>query len=101
MRILATLAVLLSLTSSTLSAGYVTLQTGKFWEGHYANAGFTHGMTVKGRHGDDGLVIGRKTMKPIYDFIEGRKDRPFFVWYAPMMPHEPHNPPERLLKKYT
>ena len=27
-------------------------------------------------------------------------DKPFFVWYAPMMPHEPHNPPERLLKKY-
>lgn len=81
-------------------AGYVSLQTGKFWEGHYANAGFTDGMTTKGRHGDTGLVIGRQTMKPIYDFIEGRKDKPFFVWYAPMMPHEPHNPPARLLKKY-
>lgn len=81
--------------------GYVSLQTGKYWEGHYANAGFTHGMTVKGRHGDDGLVIGRKTMKPIYDFIEGRKGKPFCVWYAPMMPHEPHNPPDRLLAKYT
>jgi uncharacterized sulfatase len=81
--------------------GYLSLQTGKFWEGHYANAGFTHGMTVKGRHGEAGLVIGRKTMKPIYDFIEGCKGKPFFVWYAPMMPHEPHNPPPRLLKKYT
>ena len=82
-------------------AGYLSLQTGKFWEGHYANAGFTHGMTVKGRHGDTGLVIGRKTMKPIYDFIEGRKGKPFFIWYAPMMPHEPHNPPARLLKRYA
>jgi arylsulfatase A-like enzyme len=81
-------------------AGYVSLQTGKFWEGHYENAGFTSGMTTKGRHGDEGLVIGRKTMKPIYDFIDGAKGKPFFVWYAPMMPHEPHNPPERLLKKY-
>jgi arylsulfatase A-like enzyme len=81
-------------------AGYISLQTGKYWEGHYSNAGFTSGMTTKGRHGDEGLVIGRKTMKPIYDFIDGRKDKPFFVWYAPMMPHEPHNPPERLLKKY-
>ncbi|HEX7378407.1 MAG TPA: sulfatase [Pirellulales bacterium] len=81
-------------------AGYASLQTGKFWEGHHANAGFTSGMTVKGRHGDDGLIIGRKTMQPIYDFIEARGGDPFFVWYAPMMPHEPHNPPERLLKKY-
>src|SRR5438874_797102 len=27
-------------------AGYVSLQTGKYWEGHYANAGFTQGMTT-------------------------------------------------------
>jgi uncharacterized sulfatase len=82
-------------------AGYRSLQTGKFWEGHYRNAGFTEGMTTKGRHGDDGLVIGRQTMQPIYDFIEQNRDTPFFIWYAPMMPHEPHNPPERLLKKYA
>src|SRR5262245_863586 len=81
--------------------GYRCLQTGKFWEGHYENAGFTSGMTTKGRHGDEGLVIGRQTMKPIYDFIEAKSDKPFFLWYAPMMPHEPHNPPERLLKKYA
>jgi arylsulfatase A-like enzyme len=84
-------------------AGYLSLQTGKFWEGHFSNAGFTDGMTVKGRHGDDGLVIGRKTMQPVYDFIDrsvaGKK--PFFVWYAPMMPHTPHNPPKRLLEKYA
>ena len=58
-------------------------------------------MTVKGRHGDDGLTIGRKTMQPIYDFIEAEKDKPFFVWYAPMLPHQPHDPPERLLAKYA
>lgn len=81
-------------------AGYVSLQTGKFWEGHHSNAGFTHGMTTKGRHGDEGLVIGRKTLKPIEEFIAGAKGKPWLVWYAPMMPHEPHNPPERLLKKY-
>ncbi|MEX0711679.1 MAG: sulfatase-like hydrolase/transferase [Pirellulales bacterium] len=81
-------------------ARYFSLQTGKFWEGHYSNAGFTHGMTTKGRHGDDGLVIGRQTMQPIYDFVE-RQGSPFFIWYAPMMPHEPHNPPQRLLSKYA
>jgi uncharacterized sulfatase len=81
-------------------AGYASLQTGKYWEGHYANAGFTSGMTTKGRHGDEGLVIGRETMRPIYDFIESQDGRPFFIWYAPMMPHEPHNPPQRFLEKY-
>lgn len=82
--------------------GYRSLQTGKYWEGHYANAGFTEGMTVKGRHGDTGLEIGRTTMQPIYDFIDRstQAKQPFFVWYAPMLPHWPHNPPERLLEKY-
>lgn len=82
------------------SKGYRSLQTGKFWEGHYSNGGFTEGMTTQGRHGGPGLVIGRQTMQPIYDFIEQSKDNPFFIWYAPMMPHEPHNPPARLLEKY-
>ena len=80
--------------------GYRSLQTGKFWEGHFSNAGFTHGMTVKGRHGDEGLVIGRQTMQPIDDFLTASGSDPFFVWYAPMLPHEPHDPPDRILRKY-
>lgn len=83
-----------------LQAGkYQSLQTGKFWEGHFSNGGFTHGMTTKGRHGDEGLVIGRQTLKPISDFLDNTKG-PWLLWYAPMLPHEPHNPPERILKKY-
>ncbi len=83
-------------------AGYECFQSGKFWLGHYSRAGFTDGMTVKGRHGEAGLAIGRKTMKPVFDFIDKSKaaQKPFFLWYAPFMPHTPHNPPERLLKKY-
>ncbi len=84
------------------SAGYLTLQTGKWWQGEFSRGGFTHGMTKGQRHGDEGLDIGRKTMQPIYDFIgEARKkEKPFFVWYAPMLPHSPHNPPARLFEKY-
>lgn len=80
--------------------GYRSLQTGKFWEGHHANGGFTDGMTTKGRHGDEGLTIGRQTLQPIYDFLNQKTEQPYFIWYAPMMPHVPHNPPERLVKKY-
>lgn len=82
--------------------GYVSLQTGKWWQGNYKRGGFTQGMTHGQRHGDEGLAIGRKTMQPIYDFIATaqNENKPFMVWYAPMMPHRAHNPPKRILKKY-
>ncbi|MFM7181483.1 MAG: sulfatase [Verrucomicrobiales bacterium] len=84
-------------------AGYLTFQTGKLWNTSFKEAGFTHGMTKEeSRHGGEGLVIGRKGMEPIHEFIDMAvtEQKPFFIWYAPMMPHDPHNPPERLLKKY-
>lgn len=82
--------------------GYLSLQTGKWWQGHFSRGGFTHGMTTGGRHGDAGLDIGRKTMQPITDFITTAttEKKPFLVWYAPLMPHDPHTPPQRLLDKY-
>ncbi len=82
---------------------YVSLQTGKWWQGHYRHGGFTHGMTQGGRHGDEGLDIGRKSMEPIFEFIDAARadSKPFFVWYAPLLPHSPHNPPERLFARYT
>lgn len=99
--------------------GYRSLQTGKFWEGHWRNGGFTEGMTtfeppptsqtyggvrklasgerVAHGNGDAGLQIGRETMKPITDFIEScaEHDTPWLVWYAPYLPHQPHDSPER------
>jgi arylsulfatase A-like enzyme len=87
--------------------GYLSFQCGKWWEGSYQRGGFTHGMTrgypeKRGRHGDDGLAIGRKGMQPVNEFIDTaiEAEKPFFLWYAPLLPHTPHNPPERLLKKY-
>lgn len=87
--------------------GYLSMQSGKWWEGHYSRGGFTHGMTrgfpkPGGRHGDDGLEIGRKGMEPVFKFIDESKEanRPFFLWYAPFLPHTPHDPPERILAKY-
>jgi uncharacterized sulfatase len=85
--------------------GYRSLQTGKWWEGNCRCGGFSDGMTHGerargGRHGDEGLKIGRETMQPIYDFLDDCGEQPFFLWYAPFLPHSPHNPPERLLAKY-
>jgi len=104
--------------------GYVCLQTGKHWEGHYRTAGFTHGMTL-GRpaavrdmlhgtrqqdngewvahgNGDAGLAIGRETMQPISHFLaEYAHPRPFFLWYAPFLPHAPFDAPERFYRTYA
>ena len=100
--------------------GYRSFQTGKYWEGHWRNAGFTEGMTiaepstalngnktiangdvVAHGNGDAGLAIGRETMEPIYDFIDDcGKDQPFMVWYAPFLPHVPHDSPEQFYEPY-
>tara|TARA_R110000850_G_scaffold30303_25_gene83601 strand:+ start:212 stop:1303 length:1092 start_codon:yes stop_codon:yes gene_type:complete len=99
--------------------GYRCLQTGKFWEGHWRNGGFTEGMTtfeappvdqsyggvrtlsggerVAHGNGDWGLQIGRETMQPIKDFVIDCEEggTPWMVWYAPYLPHQPHDSPER------
>lgn len=87
--------------------GYLSHQSGKWWEGNYRRGGFTHGMSrgfpePGGRHGDDGLKIGREGMGPVFEFIDEAVEagKPFFIWYAPFLPHTPHNPPKRLLDKY-
>jgi uncharacterized sulfatase len=82
--------------------GYATFQSGKFQEGPYWNAGFTHGMTeLPGDAGrKQGARIGRETMEPVYSFIDAHADQPFFVWFAPQIPHHPHNPPPEFLAPY-
>ena len=102
--------------------GYRCLQTGKFWEGHFRNGGFTEGMTtfsppdptqtyggirtlangvqVAHGNGDTGLKIGRETMEPIRSFIQDCENdaTPWFVWYAPYLPHLPHDAPDSYWK---
>ncbi|XZE51981.1 sulfatase-like hydrolase/transferase [Planctomycetaceae bacterium SH139] len=87
--------------------GYVSHQSGKWWEGNYRRGGFTVGMTrgfpqPGGRHGDDGLKIGREGLGEVFEFIDQAvaDEQPFFAWYAPFMPHTPHTPPQRLFEKY-
>lgn len=102
------------------AAGYRCFQTGKYWEGHWRNAGFTEGMTtaepspgakngnktlpngdvVAHGNGDHGLSIGRETMQPIYDFIDDCDETPFMVWYAPFLPHTPHDSPKKYFDLY-
>ena len=93
--------------------GYVSFQGGKFWEGTFEMGGFTHGMTrtfsasdvifpdMKMLCGSEGLVLGRETLQPLWDFLDAHSDRPFFVWYAPMLPHFPFDAPPRFRRLYA
>lgn len=95
------------LTETLSQNGYRSFQTGKWWVGSAEDAGFDAGMTHGdyrrgGRHGDEGLKIGREGLDPIYEFIEESDslDQPYFIWYAPFLPHTPHTPPKDLEDKY-
>ncbi|MEM0912468.1 MAG: sulfatase-like hydrolase/transferase [Pseudomonadota bacterium] len=93
--------------------GYVSWQGGIWWENSYKNGHFTHGMT-KGMDmdkfarddfffemmGSEGVELGRGTMAPLFDFISQNKDKPFFVWYSPALPHSPFNAPAEHAKHY-
>jgi arylsulfatase A-like enzyme len=87
--------------------GYLSFQTGKWWIGNHKNGGFDDGMTHGdpergGRHGDYGLEIGRKGLDTLSSYVDLalKEKKPFFLWYAPFLPHSPHTPPQRLLDKY-
>jgi arylsulfatase A-like enzyme len=87
--------------------GYLSFQTGKWWHGNHKIGGFDDGMTHGdpkrgGRHGDYGLEIGRKGLDTINSYVDLalKEKKPFFLWYAPFLPHRPHNPTERLYEKY-
>ncbi|WP_396600669.1 sulfatase-like hydrolase/transferase [Algibacter sp. R77976] len=87
--------------------GYLSFQTGKWWHGNHKVGGFDDGMTHGdpkrgGRHGDFGLTIARKGLDTINSYVDValKEKKPFFLWYAPFLPHRPHNPPARLYEKY-
>lgn len=94
--------------------GYQSFQGGKWWEFNFENGGFTHGMTTgwtpedrKPGHnwfkkfmGGQGLKLGRATMEPVYEFIDNNTEKPFFIWYAPELPHYPLNAPDKYYNIY-
>jgi len=68
-------------------AGYATYVQGKLWEGAPASVGFTAGP------GRDPEFV-RRDQTALFQFLEREgRERPFFVWWAPRMPHVPHTPP--------
>jgi arylsulfatase A-like enzyme len=84
--------------------GYVSFQAGKYWEGDFRTGGFSDGMTKtfdpESPSGGEGIKLGREIMEPVYRFIDDNADHPFFLWFAPMLPHLPHDAPEKFRDLY-
>ncbi len=99
-----------TLPSLLARRGYRSFQAGKHWEASAKRAGFTSG--TKGDHpsgkpvirmsgGQEGLKVGRSTMQPVWDFLEAEHREPFFLWFAPMLPHIPQNAPLEFRARYA
>ncbi len=78
--------------------GYASFQGGKIVEARHEIAGFGDGLSDDGVASGSwagGAMIARSTMQPVYDFIDENRGNPFFLWFAPLLPHTPHDAPAR------
>lgn len=101
--------------------GYRSWEGGKMWEGTFAQAGFTHGMANTrplgpfavegdyfGRDGWDAARCGETRLSdapcpaldPMREFLDEVDGEPFFLWFAPMLPHVPFDPPPEFIARY-
>ena len=81
-----------SLPNLLQAVGYATYVEGKYWEGDPRAMGFTHG---KGETANSFVREGQADLFAFIDEVGGR--RPMFIWWAPKIPHLPHNPPQEFL----
>jgi len=102
-----TLDVKNSLPNVLKRAGYVTFVSGKYWEGDPALLGFTHGYSSE-KHRASGNFFSnfKKFVREdgqvgLFSFIDRYSgNTPMFIWWAPLMPHRPHNPPDQYKKMF-
>jgi len=80
------------------AAGYASYCAGKFWEGPPPTYGFDapaandERFARGGEDGQDGL----------FAFLAEQAVRgPWFVWWAPSLPHTPHRPPVRFAQEFA
>jgi len=85
-----------SLAARLAARGYASFCAGKFWEGDAHAYGFTAPDKV-----DESFGRGKEdTQDELFRFLEAEKARPWFVWWAPSLPHTPHRAPVRFQRKF-
>ena len=73
--------------------GYATYCAGKYWEGDRTEMGFEDGVSP-----EEGFL--RKGQGAVFEFLDRvAGKRPFFLWWAPDIPHMPHEPPPEFLAR--
>jgi uncharacterized sulfatase len=90
------------------AGGYAAYQAGKYFEGTFDMGGFTAGMTPPGTErtekwgfsGSHQHALVRETVAPAYRFIDAHLGVPFFIWFAPLLPHLPHDAPAQFYDLY-
>ncbi|MCS5607512.1 MAG: sulfatase-like hydrolase/transferase, partial [Alphaproteobacteria bacterium] len=89
-----------SLANRLKDAGYATYASGKYWEGDPRAMGFTHGTVDVTFKGFSQFV--RKGQDELFQFIdEQHETKPMFIWWAPLVPHLPHNPPSKYMDRFS
>ena len=87
-----------SLPNLLKAAGYATVQGGKFWEGSQLSMGF---LEPKARDPIFKAFV-RENQDELFAFIDRyHEERPLFIWWAPLLPHGPFEPPERFAKPFA
>ena len=43
----------------------------------------------------------KSELQLLFDFLDEHDDHPFFIWFAPMLPHAPMDPPAELRRPYA
>ena len=81
-----------SLPRMLRDSGYATYVEGKYWEGNPRAMGFTHG---KGETASTFVRSGQADLFAFIDEVGGQQ--PMFIWWAPKIPHRPHDPPQEYL----
>ena len=88
-----------SLPDLLKNAGYATYGGGKYWEGDPRAMGFMHGFDgAKRRSAWARAFVREDEQSELFSFIDEHAGKnPMFIWWAPLIPHTPHNPPQRFL----
>ena len=80
-----------SLPNRLRAAGYATFAGGKYWEGDVQAMGFD-------APAEPSPHFARSGQEELFSFLdENAGEKPVFVWWAPALPHTPHDPPQRYL----
>ncbi len=104
--------------------GYASWEGGKHWAGSFEDGGFTHGLALVAQplfNRDPelgGQLFGREdwstatcgstgglaqpcpALDPLRDFLDENGTAPFFVWFAPLLPHQPYDAPTEYKQPY-